>query len=118
MRHDWKVQLVGSEITIGRSGRRTRVQHVSAGALIAVRKSLRDNDIFALREVYGCRACSDNPCCTLEISDGVSTRRVQVYAPGTGGQGIQDDAEVRRFMAVWKIIKGITGLSSVKDACR
>jgi hypothetical protein len=86
MSHDWKVKIVGSEITVERSGRRTRVKHVAAGTLNALRESLRENDIFALRTVYGCSACSDNPCCTLEIADAVRTRRVQVYADSPHGK--------------------------------
>ena len=119
MRRDWKVQLVRSEITIERSGRTSRVKYVSTGALNGLRQSLRENDIFALRNVYGCSACSDNPSCTLEITDGVSTRRVQVYANFPHDRvDVQDTAEVSRFFSVWEIIKRLAGLSSVKDACR
>lgn len=120
MRHDWKVQLVGSKIKVERPGRRTRVQHVSASTLNTLSRSLRENDIFALRNVYGCSACSDNPCCTLEITDGVNTRRVHVYAspPGSQGFGVQDSGEIGRFLSVWKMVKQLAGLSSAKDACR
>jgi hypothetical protein len=119
MRHDWKVKIVGSEITVERSGRRTRVKRISAGALNALRESLRVNDIFALRPVYGCSACSDNPCCALEVADGVRTRRVQVYASSPHDRvDVQDTAEVNRFISAWNAIKQLAGLSSAKDSCR
>jgi hypothetical protein len=121
MRDDWGVRLVGSEVTLERPGRRTRVLHVSAGALNKLRQSLRENDIFALRDVYGCSACSDNPSCRLDITDGASTHRVLVYAsfpPGSDRVDVRDISEVKRFMSLWRVIKQVAGLSSVKDWCR
>jgi hypothetical protein len=118
VRYVWTAHLVGSEIRIERIGRRSRVRHVSADALSALRQGLRENDIFGLRDVYGCKECSDNPSCELEISDGVNTRRVIVYADPFKRADVHESAEVSRFMSEWKIIKQLAGLSSVKDVCR
>jgi hypothetical protein len=119
MRHDWKVKIIGSEVTVERPGRRTQVKRVSSRAWNALRESLRENDIFALRTVYGCSACSDNPCCTLEVADGVRTRRVQVYASSPHDRvDAGSAAELNRFSSAWNLIKQLAGLSSVKDSCR
>jgi hypothetical protein len=120
MRNDWTLHLVGSELTIERPRKKPRVKQLSASAVSVLRQSLNENNFAGLRDRYGCAECTDNPSCRLELKTASSSQVVVLYAyfsSESADTGAQEAAEVRRFVSIWRTIKQLAGLSSMKDLC-
>jgi hypothetical protein len=120
MRYDWKLQLRGSEITIERPGKKPRTKKLSVSAISSFRRSIDENNFASLSGPYGCIACTDNPLCKVSLKTGSSSYEVRVYAyfsPERLDSDLREAAEVSRFISIWRMIKQVSGLRSVKDFC-
>ncbi|PYU91866.1 MAG: hypothetical protein DMG08_14250 [Acidobacteria bacterium] len=120
VRHDWSVQLVGTEVTIERSGKSARrVRRVRGRDVNALKRSIEESGFSHLHSRYGCFQCSDNPVCSLMVTLGGVTKEVRLYQYMSSGLPLSspEAEDVRRFMTVWRAVKRLAGLSGAKEFC-
>jgi hypothetical protein len=115
----WTVHLRGTELKIEQPmKKKIKVKRIKPSDIETLRRTF-DQGVFAsLRSTYGCTQCFDAGGCFLKVSSGMWKHSVSVIPYINMSTEYQKDAaDIRRFMEVWKLIKRIAGLSSMKDMC-
>jgi hypothetical protein len=112
----WTARILDSEISIELPGKKARKKHLSSAQLNAISHALEKGDFDKLHARYGCPGvCNDYPVCSLELTTEGKSQRVVVY--GVDSTANAKNPEIQRFMSVWRLVKQLSGLDRLKNAC-
>jgi hypothetical protein len=111
----WTARLTGQLLTIERPGQKPKSLRISEKELSELRQSLRTNNWTNLEKFHGASgSCNDCPRCLIDFPSGEFSNRVVIYQTDNESPVSPQTA---RFLSVWKVVKKLAGLASVKDAC-
>jgi|WetSurMetagenome_2_1015567.scaffolds.fasta_scaffold506219_2 hypothetical protein len=113
----WTIKISGSELTIEKPGKNPARRRLSEKELNQLRQALKMSNWDTLQDRYGCSGvCDDFPTCSLEVKTSDITKRVILYQ--TEKPLLAESVEARRFFSVWRVIKVLSKLQDVRDACQ
>jgi hypothetical protein len=116
LKEEFGVRLRESELRISRNGEKDQFKQIPQDKIDALRRAVDHSGFMALREKYGSIGF-EFPLCQLTVVYGQKTNKVTIFPYLSSKPSKQEAAEVASFVEVWKTVKQMAGLSSLRNLC-